>query len=668
MERRTRKRGTRRVSHQQTCEFILKSGVIALVVLSPLALGSVHPWAYIIIELTVICLYLLWMVQSIGPNLKTGDTRWKLALAKTPLGLPLCLLIGIVLFQLCPLPSWFLQAVSPSTYDLYVATLPSGSELGARTISIYPWASAQELYKLLAYIGVFYLVIHHFRDRIWLSRLVTAMVITGFVIAVIGILQHFATPKMIYGFRDASYASPFGPYINRNHFAGYMEMTIFVAIGLLLFQALKARRRRGGWRKYLYRWEATISQQALVGFSVVVMAVALALCLSRGGITSSVVALVFMGGMMAIRKRRSSLTLTILVVLFSLSLFFLLWLGIGPVIERLVSPKFLKIGGRPLLWQGVINIIRDFFSFGTGLGTFINIYPPYQTIEVTAIVDHAENDYLEYFSDLGILGGIIWWGALFWMVKHVLARWFERRRPVVVGLCLGCMTGAVSLLFHSLVDFNLHIPANALVFFVLLGVGFNAVHLRGERRHMEVIAPSRMLELPARWGRVALFLVLCGFVICAGGIIRSYLAEKSVDDVSAKIKLHSQGAILSWVDIDTLKHLRRAKRLAPGYAPPHYLLAKAYEQMALAQGEEEGRAVFLNMAAQEYRAAIKLEPTSPWYHLGLGWVYLVLSERDYSVKASAKLEFDTAARLAPKNPDIQDYIKEINRSWTDATP
>jgi O-antigen ligase len=604
------------------------------------------------------------MVQSLGPHLTRGDWRWKLTLAKTPLNLSLCLLIGIILFQLCPLPSWLIHAISPSTYDLYAATLPNGSEIGARTISIYPWASAQELYKLLAYIGVFYLVIYHFRDRIWLSRLVTAMVITGFIIAVIGILQHFATPEMIYGFRDASYASPFGPYINRNHFAGYMEMTIFVAIGLLLSHALKARPRKGGWRKYLYRWEAKLSQQALMVFSVVVMAVALALSLSRGGITSSVVALVFMGGIMAIRKRGSSLT--IFVVLFSLSLFFLLWLGIEPVIGRLST--LAGLGSRIQVWQGVINIVKDFFPFGTGLGTISHIYPSYQTIDTFVILDHPENDYLEYFADLGIIGGIIWWGGLFWMVNQVLARWSERRRPVVVGLCLGCMTGAVSVFFHSIVDFNLHIPANALMFFVLLGVGFNTVHLRGEGRHMEVISPTRMLELSKRLGRIMLFLLLCGFVIYGGGIIRSYLAERGVDEVRAKINLHSQGLIPSWVDLDTLKHLRRAKGLAPGYAPPHYLLAKAYEQMALAQREEEGQAVFLDMAAQEYMAAIKREPTSPWYHLGLGWVYLVLSERDHSMKADAKREFATAARLAPKNPDIQDYIAEITESWTDTTP
>ena len=312
--------------------------------------------------------------------------------------------------------------------------------------------------------------------------------------------------------------------------------------------------------------------------------------------------------------------------------------------------------------------MKDFFSFGTGFGTFAHISPQYLAIKTVGIFDHAENAYLEYFADLGVIGGIIWWGALFWTARRILARWFERRRPYVVWLGLGCITGVVSLFFHSLVDFNLHIPANALVFFVLLGVGFNTVHLRGEGKHMEVIAAQKKLEIPARWGRVALFLVLCGLVIYAGGIIRSYLAEKSVHDVRAKIKLHSQGAIPSWVDLDTLKHLRRAQGFAPGYATPHYLLGKAYEQMALAQRDEEGQGVFLKMAAQEYKAAIKLEPTSVWYHLGLGWVYLALSERDYAVKASAKQEFDTATRLAPKNPDIQEYIKEINRSWVELTP
>jgi O-antigen ligase len=654
---RGRKKGSR---HQRLCALLIPCGVIALVVFSPLALGAVHAWAYTIVELAVLLLYLCWIVQSLNRSSQAHEPRWKLTVARTPLNLPLCLLMGVVLFQICPLPVWFIKVVSPSTYSLYFLTLPSVSEATARTLSIYPWASAQELWKLLTYIGVFYLVIYHFRDRVWLNRLIKAIVMTGFLIAVIGILQHFALPKMIYGLRDASYAFPFGPYINRNHFAGYMEMAIFVGIGLFLSLAPKTHPPRGRWRSYLSRWEAKISKQILLGFSVVVMAVALALSLSRGGITSAIVALVFMGGMMVVRKRRSSVILV--VVLFSFALFYLLWLGIGPVIERLATIGYwdTTMGYRLQTWQGAMDMVKDFYPFGTGLGTFIYIFPRYQTIGASVIFDHAENDYVEFFSDLGLIGGALLWIGFFWFLLWVLKRWSARRYPSIVMLCLGCMSGVIALLLHSAVDFNLHIPANALLFFVLLAVGFNTVLLRGEGKGMAVIAPTRVFTIP-RIGRLLfLFLVLCAFVLLGGGVIRSYLAERAVSDVQEKIALYTHGKRFSWVDVDTLLRLQQAQELSPGYALPHYLLAKAYEQMALAQRGEEAKAVFLDLAAREYKIAIDLQPTSAWYHLGLGWTYLALSERYHTVQADAKREFEIAAQLAPNDLAIQRYLREIS--------
>lgn len=636
-----------------------------MVVFAPLALGSVHPWAYTLIELVVLALYLCWIVQYLGQGLSAHESRWKYAVVRTPLNLPLVLLTGVVLLQMCPLPAWLIRVVSPSTFKLYSVTLPGVSAATARTLSIYPWASMQGLYKLLASIGLFYLVIYHFRDRMWLTRLVAAIVITGFLAAVIGILQHFAIPKMIYGLRDASYAAPFGPYINRNHFAAAMEMAIFVGIGLFLSLALTARPTGGGWRQYLSRGEARIAKLVLLGFSVVVMAAALALSLSRGGITSFLVALVFMGGIMAVRKRHSSVL--IIVVLFSCALFSLMWLGMGPVTERLSTLQYwdTTMGYRLQTWQGTVALIRDFPLLGTGLGTFIHIFPRYQTIGAPVVFDHAENDYLEFFSDLGLIGGALLWGGLVWFLLRVLYQWSARRHPAIVGLCLGSITGAVSLLFHSVVDFNLHIPANALLFFVLLAVAFNSVSLKGEGRHMEVSAPSRVLTIPGRWTRPVYFVALCACVLLAGGVIRSYLAQDAMGVVQKKIALHTQGTRPSWVDADTLSHLHRAKKISPGYTLPHYLLAKAYEQMALAQKGMEKKRVFVDLAAREYEVAIDLQPTSAWYHTGLGWTYLVLSEGDHALRADAKWEFDTAAWLAPKNPAIQNYIEEINRSWAE---
>jgi O-antigen ligase len=577
------------------------------------------------------------------------------------------LLIGVVLLQICPLPPWLIKLISPATDNLYGVALPDGYEATTRTLSIYPWASSQELFKLLAFIGLFYLVIYHFRDRVWLSRLAAAMVVTGFVAAVIGIVQHFSLTEMIYGLRDASYASPFGPYINRNHFGGYMEMVIFVAIGLFLAQGLTARPPGAGWRRYLSEGEAAISKMVLLGFSVVVMAVALALSLSRGGITSFLVALVFMGGMMVVRKRHASVIM--LVALCSCALFYLVWLGVGPVIERLSTLKHwdTTMGYRLQTWQGAIDMIRDFPLLGTGLGTFIHSFPRYQTVAASIVFDHAENDYLEIFSDLGLIGGAFLWIGFLGFLLWVLNRWSMRKRLTVVGLCLGSITGAVSLLFHSVVDFNLHIPANALLFFVLLAVGCNTVLLRGEGRHMEVSAPTRVCALPRLWRRLVLFVALCACVLVGGGVIRSYLAVSGVYTVREKIILHSQGALQSWVDADTLSHMRRASKISPRYALPHYILAKAYEQMALAQKGAEGKAVFLDLAAGEYKTAINLQPTAAWYHAGLGWTYLVRADGDQALLADAKRAFDTAAWLAPKDRAIQRYLSDIYRSWP-ATP
>ena len=227
-------------------------------------------------------------------------------------------------------------------------------------------------------------------------------------------------------------------------------------------------------------------------------------------------------------------------------------------------------------------------------------------------------------------------------------------------LCLGCMAGVIALLLHSAVDFNLHIPANALLFFVLLAIGFNTVLLRGEGKHMEVIAPTRVLTIPRIWRYLFLSLVLCAFVLLGRGVIRSYLAQRAVSDVQEQVALYAHGKLPSWVDVYTLLRLQQAQELSPGYALPHYLLAKAYEQMALAQRGEEAKAVFVDLAAREYKTAIDLEPTSAWCHLGLGWAYLVLSERDHSLQAMAKREFEIAAQLAPKDPAIQRYLREIS--------
>jgi len=651
--RKERKKGFR---ERSILNLIIRSGVIGLVVFSPLAFGSVHTWAFTTIEIIILVLYLLWTIRSFhGKHGELQGLKW----IKTPLNLPIFLFIGFVLFQLCPLPSSLLKIISPTTYRLYLSVFPNQLR-DFWTLSIYPWATAQELYRLLAYVGAFYLVVYHFRDKVWLDRLIKAIIVTGFVAATLGILQHFATPKEIYGFRDASYAGPFGPYVNRNHFAGYMEMVILSGIGLLLSQVLVLRTLGERWRVYLSEWGERVFKVALVGFSVTVMIVALALSLSRGGIISLFVALLFMANMMLIRQRGPFFG--VLGLLLAFALFYLLWLGIDPVVRQLATLKHWSttMGYRWNTWRDTVDMGKDFLSAGTGFGTFKYIYPLYKTMDHPLMFGHTENDYLELFSELGVVGWSLFWGGIVVFLLSMLRRWTERRYPYAVGICIGCLTAIVSLLLHSAVDFNLHIPANALLFFVLLGIGFNAVFLRAEGKEVKALPPSREIIMSKRWRRLSSFLILCGFAIYAGAITRSYLAQSAVEEIRGRVKLYTEGRITTWVDEDVISRLKRIKDVSPGYALPHYLLGKAYEEMALVQRRPEARWSFLELAAKEYRIAIRLQPTYAWSHLGLGWIYLICSERDPSLRERAKREFAIAARLAPHNPDVQEYLEKVS--------
>jgi tetratricopeptide (TPR) repeat protein len=123
-------------------------------------------------------------------------------------------------------------------------------------------------------------------------------------------------------------------------------------------------------------------------------------------------------------------------------------------------------------------MIQDFPLTGTGLGSYIHIYPSYRSISADEIVDHAHNDYLELLSEGGLVAGVI----VIWFLVDVLRKTYRvfirRQEPYAALLYVGSVTGIFSILVHSVTDFNLHIGANALYFFFLAGLAVSAAHTR----------------------------------------------------------------------------------------------------------------------------------------------------------------------------------------------
>lgn len=154
---------------------------------------------------------------------------------------------------------------------------------------------------------------------------------------------------------------------------------------------------------------------------------------------------------------------------FLIIIFFSLYIGIDATTERFTLDT-LRYEGRPTIWGNVKTIVGDFPFFGTGLGTFSSVYPAYEESELPGHVSHAHNDLLEYLSELGILGMILLFSTIVFIAVNSFLIWRVRRNPEVKGLALGGIIAIVAILIHSITDFNLHIPANMVLFSVVISM------------------------------------------------------------------------------------------------------------------------------------------------------------------------------------------------------
>jgi len=282
----------------------------------------------------------------------------------------------------------------------------------------------------------------------------------------------------------------------------------------------------------------------------------------------------------------------------------------------------------------------------------------YQTFETELPYTHPHNDYLELFSEFGLVGGIIWWIGILAVVISVAFRLKDRRYPFAVGIGLGCITAVMALLFHGLVSFNFQIPANAVLFCTLLATAYNVSYLQvRENGHIRVIPPVRRITLPASWRRPLALAAAALMMLLATWVILGYLGERRVRHLGETIRSEAGTAPRSWLTTESLAQLKKARAAAPGNAFPLDVQAGAYIEMALAQKDTNGRILFLELAAREYHAAINLQPTNAWYHAGLGWVYSALAERDAFLRIKAYEQFDIAKSLAPNNKKLQEYLR-----------
>jgi len=458
---------------------IIEAGILALLVLSPLPAASTDDWAILIIELWAIALTVVYFLLAHPPRI---NAKLAQRLGRLKYGLAaLFLWIGI---QLLPLPKFMASILSPRTVALHQQFSPRFADLKFFSLSLVRSQTLGEALKLFSFILIAFLVVKTITHRRQIQRMMAVIVAMGLFEALYGIFELSQKSPRVFIYKKVfNLDSATGTFINRNHFSGYLEMIIPLALGLAIFRLDFFGGPGRKWRDRLSAW--TGSQAALLIFAsiaLVIMSLGVVLSNSRSGVFLLVLTFVLGLELTALHSsqvRNPQVWLRrFLVAAFVLITVLALYIGIDGMLGRFARDNLLH-EGRPRMWGNVLTIIRDFPIFGTGLGTFASAYPVYATVKFEGMVlVHAHNDYLEVLSELGLVGFLLLAGLVFYVTGDSFRTWSRRRNPEIKGLAMGGIISVFIILVHSLTDFNLHIPANTLLFSVVLALTYATVYHR----------------------------------------------------------------------------------------------------------------------------------------------------------------------------------------------
>lgn len=348
------------------------------------------------------------------------------------------------------------------------------------TISAAPYETVSQLLALVTYLTTFYLVLIIGADRRAKKRLVLALLSIGVFEAFYGLIQYLTGWQQIFFYVKKFYLEDAtGTYINRNHFAGLLEMILPFAVVFGLQHVWTLRQRfeeeHASARKLLSSTEFPF----LVFWIFIDAAIFAAIVCShsRMGILSTIASLIVVltlaGTSVLSTKARAVVGVLILLSMVGIAV----WVGSDPAITRFetLNDQYTHPGqDRLSIWRDTLQLIRHHPILGSGFGSFATVYPSVQTAFLNNVVDHAHCDYLELVTELGLPGGILVFGTIFWVLGRTLRFCKKRGAGYDKAISLACLGSIVAILLHSLADFNLYIPANALIFVMILALAWSS--------------------------------------------------------------------------------------------------------------------------------------------------------------------------------------------------
>jgi len=388
--------------------WVLVLSLSALLMFAVLAFGAVDEWSTFTFEAGAAALFLIWA----GKQLVSRQVK----ISKNSLYLPTLLFFGLILAQI------------------------------ALRRSAYGYVTKYEALQYAAYGIVLLIAAESVRAEDTRRIFALAMIVFGTLYAFFALAQELTSNGKIFWIHSPRFhGTIYGSYVNRDHYAGLMEMLVPIPLVLAVGHVLKGGKR------------------ALVGFCAVLMATTIFLSGSRGGMIAFVLETVLFAAL-TFGRRRSPRAALGSVAVCVLILAFLTFLGKVQVLGRLGDL------GPDIRLDMAKDSLRMFYHrpvLGWGLGTFPTVYPRYRSFYSNLFINEAHNDYAQLLVEAGLLG----FGLMLWFLVQVYRHGLPTSRRWEFkwdgALSLAALLGCTGILVHSFVDFNLQIPANAALFYVL---------------------------------------------------------------------------------------------------------------------------------------------------------------------------------------------------------
>jgi len=478
--------------------------LLALIFFLPLPFGSNIPSAWSVMVVWACALFMIWAI------------RWASGHADIPDGyirawpMHLCLLLWLfwIFMQVVPMPLSMLSILSPHAAAIQaegMSILKPGMVIDG-TISLSVDSTYAAIYKTIAYLFIFQLVLLLIRNRQHLKMLVWTLVLGGLFQAVYGSLMTLSGTEMIFFYEKKSTGVVTGTFINRNHLAGYLVMCLSLGIGLMV--SMLERKHNPSWRSWIRGWlRVLMSEKLKLRLFLVIMVIALVMTRSRMGNVSFFAAMLIVGiaGLLLIHHARRSMMVLITSLIVIDIVVVGAWFGVDQVMDRLdktfvqssseqggthVLDTDIQIGSettalveeRGKVYRDTRQYFNDYWVTGSGLGSFRYVYPIYRSGDIQSYYEHAHRDYYEFAVETGVPGIVMLAFMMLYPLAISVSVMRHRRDPLAVGIAFGVFMSITAMLIHASVDFNLQIPANAATFIVILSIPFIVKTLSSKKR------------------------------------------------------------------------------------------------------------------------------------------------------------------------------------------